>query len=44
MIDELGRRRYDSDPIKTWKKSQTVTAEEAAEDEDVDRAPGEEEG
>jgi DNA topoisomerase-2 len=24
MIDELARRGYDSDPVKTWKKSQVM--------------------
>jgi DNA topoisomerase-2 len=24
MIDELARRGYDSDPVKTWKKTQVI--------------------
>jgi len=37
MIEELGRRGYDSDPVKAWKKSQeTHPDEEENEDEDED--------
>jgi len=39
MIEELGRRGYDSDPVKAWKKSQETHPDEeenADEDEDAD--------
>merc|ERR1719394_1372576 len=34
MIDELSRRGYDSDPVKAWKKSQTINPQSAQTDEE----------
>merc|ERR1712032_95652 len=34
MIDELSRRGYDSDPVKAWKKSQTMNLQLAQTDEE----------
>merc|ERR1712060_980570 len=34
MIDELSRRGYDSDPVKAWKKSQTLNLQLAQTDEE----------
>merc|ERR1719195_2271267 len=41
MIDELSRRGYDSDPVKTWKKSQETHPDEEDEEEDENGEPKE---